>query len=333
LKEEKMIDTAKLNDELHLRNIIKKCLRKENHGATRPEVDLIAKVLDDAYKSGMSYDVGDMEHDVLVFAMNSTHQSDYCIKKLREMKFESKDVEEAKKIEADRSRYSTNKDDAPIAFFDIEIYPPGKDKEGKDNPGLFLVCWKLQGEDKDVSALINPKPHDIEELVKYRLIGFNNRDYDNHMLYARMLGYSNEQLYELSRRIINEKAKDAKFREAYDLSYTDVLDFTSKKQSLKKWEIELGISHIEMGIPWNEPAPESIWPTVVEYCKNDVKATEAVFNARHEDWMARQILADLADGKVNDTTNSLTLKIVFGKEKYPKLVYTDLATGEQTEGR
>lgn len=31
---------------------------------------------------------------------------------------------------------------------------------------------------------------------------------------------------------------------------------------------------------------------------------------------------------VNDTTNSLTTRIIFGKEKYPQLVYTDLATGK-----
>ena len=31
---------------------------------------------------------------------------------------------------------------------------------------------------------------------------------------------------------------------------------------------------------------------------------------------------------VNDTTNSLTTRIIFGKEKHPRLVYTDLATGK-----
>lgn len=31
---------------------------------------------------------------------------------------------------------------------------------------------------------------------------------------------------------------------------------------------------------------------------------------------------------VNDTTNSLTTRIIFGREKHPKLVYTDLATGK-----
>ena len=62
---------------------------------------------------------------------------------------------------------------------------------------------------------------------------------------------------------------------------------------------------------------------------NDVIASEAVFTYLKGDFIACRILADLAGGTVNDTTNSLTTKIVFGKERHPKLVYTDLATGEQ----
>lgn len=336
LREEKMIDVGKLKDDLHLRNIIKKCLRKENHGATRPEMDLIFKVLDEAYRSGMTYDLSDMEHDVLVFAMNSTNQSDYCVKLLKKMKFESADVEKAKneqEKESKRLASAKNDPDAPMVFFDIEIYPPGLDSDGEDNEGLFLVCWKTEGENNKVNAMINPKPVEIENLLHMKLVGFNNRDYDNHMLYARLLGYSNAEIYDLSKRLIVGKARDAKFPEAYDISYTDVFDFCSEKKSLKKWEIELGISHIEMGIPWDKPAPKKMWDKIIEYCKNDVLATEAVFNYRHEDWKARQILADLAGGKVNDTTNSLTLKIVFGNERRPKLVYTDLATGEQSVGR
>ena len=45
--------------------------------------------------------------------------------------------------------------------------------------------------------------------------------------------------------------------------------------------------------------------------------------------MAREILADLAGMTVNDTTNTLTTRIIFGKERHPNLVYTDLATGQQ----
>lgn len=320
VKEEKMIDVAALKDEMHLRNIIKKCLRKENHGATRPEVDLIAKVLDDAYESGMHYDVTDLQHDILLFAMSSTHQSDYCVRKMKEMRFESKDsIEEKTRLDEQKR---LEKEEAPIVFFDCEVFS-----------NLFVICWKVIGEGNKINRMINPSPRDVEMLFKFRLVGFNCRKYDNHMLYGRYLGYSTEQLFDLSQRIIAEQGRDVFFPEAYNISYTDIFDFSSKKQSLKKWEIELGIHHQELGLPWDKPVPEELWEKVAEYCDNDVIATEAVWNARQEDWKARQILADIADGSVNDTTNQLTLRLVFGKEKAPTLVYTDLATGEQWEGR
>ena len=75
--------------------------------------------------------------------------------------------------------------------------------------------------------------------------------------------------------------------------------------------------------------PEEMWVQVAEYCDNDVIATEAVFNALKGDFIARKILAELAGMTVNDTTNSLTTRIIFGKERKPQLVYTDLATGKQ----
>lgn len=50
------------------------------------------------------------------------------------------------------------------------------------------------------------------------------------------------------------------------------------------------------------------------------------------DWTAREILADIAGMSVNDTTNTLTTRIIFGKERKPELVYTNLATGERSDG-
>ena len=165
--------------------------------------------------------------------------------------------------------------------------------------------------------MINPTPSEIEELMCYKLVGFNCRRYDNHILYARLLGYTNEQLYELSQKIING-SPNCFFGEAYNISYTDVYDFSSEKKSLKKFEIELGLHHKELGLPWDQPVPEELWGRVAEYCDNDVIATEAVFNARKSDFLARQILADLAGMTVNDTTNSLTTRIIFGKNRKPQ---------------
>jgi len=64
---------------------------------------------------------------------------------------------------------------------------------------------------------------------------------------------------------------------------------------------------------------------VAEYCDNDVISTEAVFNHLSGDFRAREILADIAGMTVNDSTNTLTTRIIFGKEKKPKLNWYDLA--------
>lgn len=304
--EKKMVNFEAVKSENRLRALIKRNLMKEIHPGTKPSVDFIYKILEDAYSSGLKYDVTDMRNTILAFAAGSTHQSDYCVKLVGKMHFKSEEAPEP-----------GNDEDAKLIFYDCEVFP-----------NLFLVNWKMQGEGKPVVRMINPKPEEIEELIKFKLVGFNCRSYDNHILYARMMGYSNEQLYNLSQKIINSKKGDkdnGKFGGAYNLSYTDVYDFAAKKQSLKKWEIELGIGHKELGLPWDQPVPEEKWTMVAEYCDWDVISTEKVFNHLKGDFTAREILAELAGGTVNDTTNSLTTKIIFGNEKHPQLVYTDLS--------
>lgn len=304
--EDKVVNFEAIKTEKGIRTLIKKNLKKEIHPGTKPSIDFIYKILDDAYKSDLNYDVSDMKPAVLSFAASSTHQADYCIKLVNKMQFKSKEP----------SLPVGSRPEDQIVFYDIEIFP-----------NLFLVNWKYDGEDKPVVRMINPKPAEIEELIKYKLVGFNCRRYDNHMLYARLMGYNNQQLFNLSQKIINEGK--GFFGEAYNISYTDIYDFAAKKQSLKKWEIELGIHHQELGLPWDKPVPEELWTQVAEYCDNDVIATEAVFHKLKGDFTAREILADLAGMSVNDTTNSLTTRIIFGKERHPNLVYTDLATGKQ----
>ena len=302
-----------VKNEKAIRTMIRRNLEKEYHPATKPSVDYIYKILEDAYNSGISYDVSDLYNSILAFAANSTNQSEYCIKLVNKMHLKS---EETSTVEANEEK--------PLVFIDVEVFP-----------NLFLVNWKIEGEGKPVVRMINPAPKDIEDLLKYRLVGFNCRRYDNHMLYARLIGYSNERLYDLSQKIINSKKgenRNAFFGEAYNISYTDVYDFAAKKQSLKKWEIELGIHHQELGLPWDQPVPEELWQKVAEYCDNDVIATEAVFHHLKGDWTAREILADIAGMSVNDTTNTLTTRIIFGKERKPELVYTNLATGERSDG-
>ena len=304
--EKPMVSANVIQSEKGLRALIERNLNKEIHPGTKPSCDFIYKILEDAYEQGLKYDISDMKNEIFAFAAHSTNQSDYCIKLVKQMHFKS-----------DEASTPVNSSNEDIVFYDIEVFP-----------NLLLVNWKKQGEGNKIVRMINPSPSDIEELLQFRLVGFNCRRYDNHIIYARLLGYSNEQLYNLSQRIINGE-RNAFFGEAYNLSYTDIYDFASagNKKSLKKLEIEMGIHHKELGLPWDQPVPEEKWIEVAEYCDNDVIATEAAWNYLSADWLARQILADLADLTVNDTTNSLTTRIIFRGEKKPqdKFCYRDLS--------
>ena len=295
----KLVNFDGIKSEKALRTLIKRNLNKEYHDYTKPSIDFIYDALEKAYEVGWGYDVSDMKNAVLAFAASSSNQAAYCIKLVNKMKFKSAEP-----------TTNTVDEDAPLVFYDVEVFP-----------NLFLVNWKFQGKGKPVVRMINPSPQEIEQLMRHKLVGFNCRRYDNHMLYARLMGYDNERLYDLSQKIVNSKKgenRDCFFSEAYNVSYTDVYDFAATKQSLKKWEIELGIHHKELGLPWDQPVPEEKWVLVAEYCDNDVIATEAVFDHLSADWTARQILADVAGMTVNDTTNSLTTRIIFGNNRNPQ---------------
>lgn len=315
-----VFDEEVVLNEGKLRALIKKCVKKEVHADTRSNIDFICKLLNDAYVVGLKYDVSDMRQDVLIFAMNSTHQSDYCVNKVGEMKFSSEEG----------GSYNDNYDpDAPIIFFDYEVFP-----------NLVLLCWKYQGEEHIVHKIFNPTVTQIQEFIgmghKYRnkLIGFNNKDYDNHITYAILMGKTTYEIFTISQALINGE-KGSKFREAYNLSYSDIFDFMPEKIGLKKWEIRLGIHHQELGFKWDEPVPEDKWDLVASYCVNDVIATEAVFmsKAGQAAWKGRCILCDLANilmgpgSTVNDSTNTLTTKLIVGNDRNPqsKYVYPDLS--------
>lgn len=304
----KVLTDTTIKSEQKLRELIERNLRKEIHPATKPSIDFIKKILDDAYESGLHYDVTDLRAPIQIFAINSSHQAENCLKMVSQMKFASEEPSE---------NVDGFDPEEPIVFFDCEVFP-----------NLFLICWKKQGDNKIVQ-MYNPKPDEVRELFKLKLAGYNNRGYDNHMLYAASMGYTTEELYRLSQRIIVDGDKNAKFGEAFNLSYTDVYDFLSPphKQSLKKWEIQLHIHHQECPHRWDQPVPKEKWKEVGGYCDNDVIATEKVFEANQEDWTARQILAEWAGMTVNDTTNSLTTRIIVGKDPRPweKFVYTDLS--------
>ena len=337
LKEErKLISEKVINDGKHLENIIRKSLKRveltkkgeakaDDILHTRPCIDLIDKCLKDAYDHDIQYDMMRWYGRVMKCAMGSSNNKDYCVTKVANMKWRSENHIEP----------GPDNKDSPIVFFDVEVLP-----------NLFVLNWKFRGMKNTVFRMINPNPNEVIDILKYRLVGFNCRRYDNHIVYAwAFLHYTNLQLYNLSQAIIF--SGKGFFGEAYNLSWTDILDFSSKKQSLKKWEIEMWkeeyielskehgkinssmfkIKHKELGLAWDQAVPEEKWKLVAEYCDNDVIATELLFEKLQPDFTGRKILAKLSGGCVNDTTNTLTALLIFGKNRKPQSVfnYRDLS--------
>lgn len=305
LKEEKVITPTQMKTEKQLRARILKGLRKEVHPYTKPSLDFIEMVIDEAHKAGIEFDISDMFDDLFSFAMGSSNQRDLCIQKVMSLQLVS-----------EKEPTAGPDEEKPEAVFDLEVYP-----------NLVAIGWALDKEDANVVTMLNPTPHEVEELVeKLRLIGFNNRVYDNHILWALMLGWPVEQIYRLSKDIIANQ-RGSMFGQAYNLAYADLYDIIVEKRSLKWWEIKLGLPHMEMDLPWDEPVPEDRIQDVLDYLVNDVKSTRAVKKHREGDFRARQILAELTGLAVCNTNRQHTEKLIFGensREASPDLEYTDL---------
>ena len=308
----KTINEHSIEDPKHLKAAVMKALRKEiSPYSTVCCVDYIGKVLNEAYDSGMKYDLSDLKSQVLAFAAASHNHALQCMDKAENFPYKSED-EPAWVPPTEKT----------IAFFDTEVFP-----------NLFILVYKPLG--LDCVTMINPTGAEVLRVFQtYNMIGFNNLGYDNTICLMRIQGATNFELFVRSQNIItNGKGRnDYIDQNAKNLSYTDVFDFCSTKQGLKKWEIALqkkgkDIRHDEAGLPWDQPVAPELWKRVAEYCCNDVIATEQVFLENQSDFKAREILVDIANAirgpgsTVNDTTNNLTARIIVGDERNPQGVF------------
>lgn len=304
-EKKKMADEFTIKSEATLVNMLKKNLRKEYHKNTKPSIDYIYYLLEKAYESGIHYDVEWMHSDIYSFAAASTNQSDECLAIVRKMKFQSKDASEQKESQDDI-----------LTVYDVE-----------SSPNHFLVCYALDKEGATVVDMLDPKPDDIYSFIDRKLVSFNGLSYDDNMLYSCMIGETPAEAFERSNKII--KSSDGKFREA-KFTYIDLYQILSEKKSLKKWEIELDQPHKEFPIPWDQPIPDDRLQEWIEYCKNDVRATIALLHSKEGKAAlnAHKILVVLGSGKMSDTTNQLTAKIIFQGNREPQQQFNYRNMGE-----
>lgn len=307
LKGDKTLVSQKtLADSKHLLVMIKKCLDKE-YGSTTQNIHFINDLLNEASEQGMVYDMTELYRPILDLAKHSTNQRDHCIKMVNSMKLKSEAPAE-----------EVVDGEAPLIFYDLEIFK-----------NLFMCGYMPDTDSEDVFILTNPSPEDLKKLFKYNLVDFNGIHYDRHLMYARAeRDYTLLQCYDLSQRIVGG-GRDVGFYESKNLGYLDLLDVASTKQSLKKYEIEMGVSHKELGLRWDQPVPEELWPKVAEYCKFDVRATKALYHYPpiQDDILARKMLAALTGLSINDSSNTHSARLIFGDNRHPQreFNYRDLS--------
>lgn len=220
----RVVDFELYSNEKALRSAIEAHIRNWSSGLahTTPTINLIGDLINKAYAGGFPYDISDMYITCIDIARQSTNHADDCEKKVNNWFFKSKDSEKLEFVGITK--------DGKLVFFDIEVFP-----------NLLVICWKYEFSDT-CTAMINPSPEEVEEFMSnLRLIGFNNRKYDNHIVYARACGDELIKLYNRSKSIISG-AKDGFISMAYNISETDIYDFASSgnKMGLKKYEIKLG---------------------------------------------------------------------------------------------
>lgn len=309
----KVVDETRLEDEKHLRNCIDKALRKDmQQPYTAPCMSYIKKCCDDAKNAGMEYDITDLEGRIVAFAASSSNQAAECLRMANAIDYCT--VKKPAPITSDEK---------PLAIYDFEVFP-----------NFNGCCLAVIDNDYNIVSMEKLQFPTVRELVQmsnnYRLIGFNNANYDDYIATAIIMGYSISDLYALSALITsNDKAdkdrwakmKWSEFAVAGSFSYTDIYDFSSVKQSLKAFENEYRIKHKECEYPWDQDLDPACFDAVMDYCENDVIATVEVFKRRNADYKARLILAEMADGTPRMSTNNLTKALIFGTDKNPQSMF------------
>src|SRR4051812_34702277 len=117
-RKDKMLKADTVQSEQGLRKLIQRNLRKEIHPGTKPSIDFIKKILDDAYESGMQYDLTDLRGRIVAFANNSSNQAQAALRTVKEMKWTSKDVGMTKE-EAFVADPAVEVADDRLVFFDV----------------------------------------------------------------------------------------------------------------------------------------------------------------------------------------------------------------------
>jgi len=155
------------------------------------------------------------------------------------------------------------------------------------------------------------------------LIGFNCKNYDNHILKAILCGANNNLVKEINDFIIaGNQGYDHWFLRENKAWFDscDLMDDMQKGLSLKAIEGHLGLSieETEVDFSIDRPLTTDELERTVKYCKHDVDATEVLLTKR-KDYLANKIaigrIKNLSDTKSLYMTNAKLTAVYLGAKK------------------
>lgn len=181
-------------------------------------------------------------------------------------------------------------------IYDIEIYS-----------NIFLVCAENIITKQKLSFEISIRKIQTQQLVEFlnqdiRLIGFNNKNYDDLMLqkFLECLHLKGKDLVSALKKHSDNlitRENYSKFCKKFvkvptiDLFLLNHFDNDAKRTSLKDLEFVFGMDNIqELPFDYTQPVPVDKFNTLIDYCWNDIKATSKLHNHSIEELQLREEL-------------------------------------------
>jgi hypothetical protein len=166
-----------------------------------------------------------------------------------------------------------NKD---LVIFDFEVFPEWWCIVYNVYPDSENPLYVITSDDDDYFG----KLYDVTKLGY--LCGFNIKGYDLQILDGILNGWTPGDLYDHSQSIINDsdgRWKSLSFWRKFE--FTDLFDDLKTMGSLKQFESNTGLSIHESDIPFGKVGlTDTEKQSIIEYCKDDVRATNKLATAR-----------------------------------------------------
>lgn len=185
----------------------------------------------------------------------------------------------------------------------------------------WLVLFKEL--DKDSYTIIHNDVKKLKEFILQvdSLIGFNNYFYDDLILFTLLkTNASNEDIYNLSKKIINEENIIWRYKISKHLKTYDCIQELQAGTSLKQIECNLGMNIKESTISFDIKRPLTSYEIkeTIEYCRHDVIATEKVYKLRLDYFTAKKEIVEefkLEPMLFKKTRASLTAEVLKANQK------------------